>query len=134
VINPWKILSVHRKSTDEEIQLAFHKLAKKYHPDKQSGNTKRFHQINEAYSTLKTKEKRRFFTEVRLSGFDKCPNCKAQGVHVKNKGLTEKIYTACTICGGSGFIIPTEEEGSNVIELRGTTGTRGKRRDTKRGY
>jgi len=54
----YKILGVDKKATDSEIKKAFRGLAHKHHPDKGNGNEAKFKEINEAYQTLKDKEKR----------------------------------------------------------------------------
>ncbi len=54
----YKILEVEKNATQEEIKKAFRKLAQKYHPDKQTGDEKKFKEISEAYSVL-SDEKRR---------------------------------------------------------------------------
>ncbi len=54
----YKILGVDKKSTPNEIKKAFRSLAHKHHPDKGNGNEAKFKEINEAYQTLKDKDKR----------------------------------------------------------------------------
>lgn len=54
----YAMLGVSRDATTEEINSAFHKLAHKYHPDKKTGNTEKFKEVNEAYQVLKDKNKR----------------------------------------------------------------------------
>ncbi len=58
----YKILGVPRDASQEDIQKAFKKLAKKYHPDMNPGNKdaeEKFKEINEAYEVLKDPEKRK---------------------------------------------------------------------------
>jgi len=56
-MDPYNILNVSREASDAEIKKAFRKLAAKYHPDK-GGDEEKFKQINEAYSTIGTAQKR----------------------------------------------------------------------------
>lgn len=57
----YKTLGVERSATQEEIQKAYRKLARKYHPDlnKDKGAEDRFKKINEANEVLSDPEKRK---------------------------------------------------------------------------
>lgn len=59
--NYYEILNVTRKSSIQDIKLAYRKLAKKYHPDtnKTEEAESLFKDINEAYATLTDEEKRK---------------------------------------------------------------------------
>jgi curved DNA-binding protein len=65
--NYYKILEVDRYSTAEDIKLSFRNLAKKYHPDSNSGSsnfTEIMQDINEAYGVLsKSDIKRKYDIE-----------------------------------------------------------------------
>lgn len=55
----YKILGLDRNAGQEEIKKAFHKLALKYHPDRNQGNNEaaeKFRQVLEAYKDLTDKE------------------------------------------------------------------------------
>lgn len=54
----YQILGVPKGASDEEIKKAYRKLAHQYHPDKETGDEKKFKEINEAYQVLSDKEKR----------------------------------------------------------------------------
>lgn len=54
----YSTLGVSRSATEDDIKKAFRKLAHKYHPDKGTGDEKKFKEINEAYQVLSNKEKR----------------------------------------------------------------------------
>ncbi|GHS92706.1 molecular chaperone DnaJ [Synergistales bacterium] len=56
----YKILGVEKTASKNEIQKAYRKLAKKYHPDvsKEKDAERRYKEINEAYEVLKDPEKR----------------------------------------------------------------------------
>ncbi len=56
----YKTLGVAKKSSQDEIQKSYRKLARKYHPDinKDPATEGKFKEINEAYEVLKDPEKR----------------------------------------------------------------------------
>ena len=57
----YKIMGLSRTATDEEIKLAYRRLARKYHPDlnKDADAEAKFKELGEAYEVLKDPEKRR---------------------------------------------------------------------------
>lgn len=54
----YNILGIERNASQDDIKKAFRKLAHKYHPDKNSGDSEKFKEINEAYSVLGDEKKR----------------------------------------------------------------------------
>lgn len=59
----YQILGVSRTASDDEIKLAYRKLAREHHPDLHQGKDKdshhkRMQEVNEAYSVLSSKENR----------------------------------------------------------------------------
>lgn len=64
--NYYTILGVKNTASLEEIKLAFRKLAKKYHPDKNQENKSTeafFKEVQEAYAILSNNEKRRKYDQ-----------------------------------------------------------------------
>jgi curved DNA-binding protein len=59
----YETLGVDRKASQEEIQKAYRKLARKYHPDlnKTKGAEERFKQLNEANEVLSDPQKRKHY-------------------------------------------------------------------------
>lgn len=57
MIDYYKILGVNKNSTEQEIKQAYRKLAAQHHPDR-GGDTKKFQEIQEAYSVLSDASKK----------------------------------------------------------------------------
>ncbi|XP_059924535.1 dnaJ homolog subfamily B member 9-like [Gadus macrocephalus] len=64
-------LEIQRTATDRQIQKAFHKLAVKFHPDKNksSGAEKIFREIVEAYEVLSNQDSRRTYDYLGHEAF-----------------------------------------------------------------
>ena len=54
----YKTLGVEKNASKDEVKKAFHKLAHKYHPDKNKGDDTKFKEVNEAYQVLSDDKKR----------------------------------------------------------------------------
>ena len=64
----YKILGVEKNASKEDIRKAFHKLAHKYHPDKQGGDEAKFKEVNEAYQILSDDNKRAQYDQFGTAG------------------------------------------------------------------
>jgi curved DNA-binding protein len=62
----YEVLGIPRTATHEEIQRAFRKLARKYHPDvnKAASAEDKFKELNEAYEVLKDPDKRKKYDQL----------------------------------------------------------------------
>ncbi len=59
----YKTLGVEKNASKDEIKKAFHKMAHKYHPDKNKGDDTKFKEANEAYQVLSDDKKRSSFDQ-----------------------------------------------------------------------
>ena len=56
----YEILGVAKNATDDEIKKSYRKMAMKYHPDRNPGDSKseeRFKELSEAYEVLSNSQK-----------------------------------------------------------------------------
>ncbi|MGL4990878.1 MAG: molecular chaperone DnaJ [Sarcina sp.] len=69
----YEVLGLEKGASDDEIKRAFRKLAVKYHPDKNKGNTEaeeKFKEINEAYQVLSNPEEKAKYDQFGHDGMD----------------------------------------------------------------
>src|SRR5215470_11440855 len=67
----YKVLGVAEDATDRDIQRAYRKLAKQYHPDANPGDKaaeEKFKEANTAHDVLSDAEKRKEYDEIRRLG------------------------------------------------------------------
>lgn len=124
----YKALGVEKKSTQEEIQRAYRKLARKYHPDinKAGDAEEKFKQINEAYEVLGDPEKRAKYDQLG-SGWDgQFANQGYQGsdnahFHFTNTDPGQFSDFFQNLFGGGGWDLSGDSEfrGGGVRQRRG---------------
>jgi len=69
----YEILDVARDADEKELKAAFRKLAMKYHPDRNPGDSeaeKKFKEIGEAYEALKDPQKRAAYDQYGHAAFE----------------------------------------------------------------
>lgn len=69
----YEVLGVGRDASAEAVKKAYRKLAKKYHPDSNSGDTQaeqNFKDVSEAYSVLSDPEKKKLYDQFGHAAFD----------------------------------------------------------------
>jgi len=77
VRDPYAVLGVSKDASQDDIKRAYKRLARKYHPDVNPGDTAaetKFKEVSAAYEMLETEEKRKLFDEfgpeASSAGFD----------------------------------------------------------------
>lgn len=69
----YAVLGIARDADENTIKKAYRKLAKKYHPDTNTGNVQaeeKFKEVTEAYTVLGDKEKRKLYDRFGHAAFD----------------------------------------------------------------
>jgi len=79
--NYYEILKINRNASKSDIKKAYHKLSKKYHPDKNKDENAKviFQQINEAYSILSDEKKKGVYDKYGKEGLESMGNSNSGG-------------------------------------------------------
>lgn len=90
----YEVLGVSRTADASAIKKAYRKLAKKYHPDSNEGNTyaeEKFKEANEAYDVLGDEKKRKLYDQYGDAAFDETAGGFRE---TKNSGFGNGAYRA----------------------------------------
>lgn len=109
-MNPFNVLEVPPDASPEDIKAAYHRLAKRWHPDRYTGDEKveaeaRFRELAEAFSTLKDPSK-------RLALQQQLPKAPTSGPAVEFESAQERTPEDWAVMAKSAF-----DEG-NVAQAR----------------
>ena len=78
----YKLLGVSKNASQDEIQKAYLKLVRKYHPDMNpddpEGAKKKFQELQQAFETLKDPEKRKQYDQFG-EGYEKFAGANGSG-------------------------------------------------------
>ena len=69
----YEVLGISRDADEHTIKKAYRKLAKRYHPDTNTGNAQaeeRFKEVTEAYDVLSDPEKKKLYDRFGHAAFD----------------------------------------------------------------
>ena len=89
-MNYYEVLGLEPTCSPKDIQTAYRKLAKQYHPDN-GGNVDKFHTVSEAYDVLKDPHKRAQFDNI---------NSRRQNIKINSNDVFDDMFT---IFGSAGF-------------------------------
>src|SRR5438874_949622 len=110
-------LGVKKGASADEIKKAYRKLAAKYHPDKNPGDTsaeETFKEVQNAYDVLSDAEKRKQYDAFGSANGRRgaepgtspviCPGCHGRGVVSESQGLFA-LSQPCPRCRGNGTVV-----------------------------
>src|ERR1700742_4717749 len=66
----YRILGLDKSCSDRDLKAAYRKLSKKYHPDKATGDEKKFIEVTEAYEALSDSTTRKIYDQYGHEGLE----------------------------------------------------------------
>ncbi|MBC8523840.1 MAG: molecular chaperone DnaJ [Chlorobium phaeobacteroides] len=100
----YEVLGVSRSVSKDEIKKAYRKLAMKYHPDKNPGDSEaeeHFKEVNEAYEVLSNEDKRRRYDQFGHAGVGSSASSQG-GAYGAGAGDINDIFSAFSDMFGGG--------------------------------
>jgi len=119
----YEILGVSKDASQDEMRRAYLKLAKQYHPDKTGGDKEaedKLKEINAAYNTLKSPEKRKKYDQERdarsaFGGFSSGGFSEGfQDFNFGNAGGFEDLFSTMFGQGGARTTRPVVRPGNDL--------------------
>lgn len=98
----YEVLGVSKNADENAIKKAYRKLAKKYHPDTNSGDAdaeKKFKEVTEAYSVLSDKEKENYMTSLVMLRLMREPAAELISRKIKMEDIKERTILIPMIWG-----------------------------------
>ena len=114
----YEVLGVNKSSDESEIKKAYRKLAMKYHPDRNQGDSDaeaKFKEASEAYSILYDKEKRSAYDQFGHSAVD--GNSQGGGFDFSSSQFSdifEDFFGDSSFFGGGGRRRKSNNRGSDL--------------------
>ncbi len=114
----YDLLGVHQQADDSTIKSAYRKLAMKYHPDRNAGDSHaeaRFKEINTAYETLKDPNKRSLYDRFGPEGVEQSSNGGfANGFGGSWSGTVSDIFESFFDLGGNSSRSRQRQRGNDL--------------------
>ena len=96
----YDVLGINKNADEKTIKKAYRKLAKKYHPDINPGDSNaeaKFKEVTEAYEVLSDPEKKKLYDRFGHVAFDgttkPCPDCLSCHRYIRNCSFFLLFYT-----------------------------------------
>ena len=86
----YEVLGIGKQADEKEIKKAYRKLAKKYHPDMNPGDTaaeQKFKEVTEAYNVLSDPEKKKLYDQFGFAAFDETGGARSSGAGAGGSGF-----------------------------------------------
>src|SRR6266702_5518348 len=113
----YEVLEVERGANDADVKTAFRKLAMKWHPDRNPGDTsseQRFKEINEAYEILKDADKRAAYDRFGHAAFEQGGPGGPGGFSADFGSAFSDLFEGIFGMGGGGRTRSGRERGADL--------------------